>query len=66
MVKYFEDGKEVSEQEVYYQVLSYGTVILDDYEKVEFSDCCKALIDTRTHYKSHIKICSKCGKDILR
>mgnify|MGYP006899630727 CR=1 FL=1 len=64
MIKYFDKNVELSEENIYYLVQSYGTVVLDDYDKVEFSDCCKVLLDFRTHYKKHIKICSKCGKDI--
>lgn len=64
MTKYYENGKELTESEVYYLVAVYGTVVLDDLEQKEFSDCCEAELDTRTRYKRKIPICSKCGKDI--
>lgn len=64
MTKYYENGKELTENEKGLLIMRYGTVILDDLDKIEFSDCCESTLDTRTHYRRPIKICSKCGKDV--
>ena len=64
MKKYYENGVELDCCEINMLVKSYGNVVLDDLESKEFSDCCEADLDTRSHYKRLIPICSKCGKDI--
>lgn len=66
MIKYFDGETEISEQDIYFIVQNNGTAILDDFKQVEFSDCCEASLDIRTHYRRPIKICSNCKKDILK
>ena len=64
MIKYFDKGVRVSDSEIGNLVMTYGTVVLDDFDKVEYSDCCEANVVNRTHYKRLIKICSKCKNDV--